>query len=298
MRFTRGLAALAAAAWMGVAIAGATGDAGTMRVESFGDRGTPVVLIPGLASGAWVWKDTIEALQSQHRVYAVTLAGFDGRPAATGDPMRGALDALRELVVAQKLDRPILIGHSLGGILALQFAATYPDLAGGVIAVDGLPVFPTTENVAASQRAALGERMRAQFANATPAEFEAQQLAYMRRVGTIDETRAVEIAKLAARSDPRAVGAYAQAAMALDLRSEISAIRVPVLEIAPYYASDYAATGITEEAKRAYYASLLRGVASVEVVTLAPARHFVMLDQPQAFVAAVRKFVDSRAAAP
>lgn len=298
MRIVRGLAALAAAAGMSVACAGATLCAGTMRVESFGTRGTPVVLIPGLASGAWVWKDTIDALQAQHRVYAVTLAGFDGRAAAAGDPMRGALDALRELVVAQKLDRPVLVGHSVGGILALQFAATYPDLAGGVIAVDGLPVFPATENVPPSQRAALGERMRAQFANATQAEFEAQQLAYMRRVGVIDEARAAEVAGLTARSDPRAVGDYAQAAMALDLRSVLPSIRVPVLEIAPYYASDYAATGITEEAKGVYYASLLRGAASVEVVTIAPARHFVMLDQPQTFVAAVRKFVDSRAAAP
>ena len=56
-----------------------------------------------------------------------------------------------------------------------------------------------------------------------------------------------------------------------------------MLAIAPYYASDYAAMGISEEAKRAYYASLLRGVPELEVVTIAPARHFVMLDQPHAF---------------
>ncbi|MFO1305114.1 MAG: alpha/beta hydrolase [Burkholderiales bacterium] len=195
------------------------------------------------------------------------------------------------------MERPILVGHSLGGMLALQFAAAHPGLVGGVIAVDGLPVFPATENVPASQRAALGERMRAQFSNVTPAEFESQQLAYMRRIGVIDATRAAEAARRAASSDPRAVGAYAEAAMTLDLRNLLPAIRVPVLEVAPYYESDYAATGVSEEAKRAYYTSLLSGIREVEVVTIAPARHFVMLDQPQAFVAVVLKFIDSRTAA-
>ena len=87
---------------------------------------------------------------------------------------------------------------------------------------------------------------------------------------------------------------HAQAAMTLDFRADLPAIRVPVLAIVPYYASDYAATGISEETKRAYYASLLRGVAALDVVTIAPARHFVMLDQPEALIEAIRKFVDAR----
>jgi len=291
MKFVRGLAALAAAAWITVAFANDVRDAGVLRVEQFGASGTPIILVPGLASGSWVWRDTIDALTDTHRVYAVTLAGFDGRPAAAGDPMRAALEALRALVVEEKLGKPVVIGHSLGGMLGLQLAAAYPDLVGGVVTVDGLPVFPTTENVPAAQRSALGERMRAQFADVTQAEFEAQQLAYMRRVGVIDDARAVRAAARSARSDPRAVGSYAQAAMTLDLRSDLPAIRVPVLAIASYYASDYAAVGISEDAKRAYYASLLRGVPELEVVTIAPARHFVMLDQPDALVAALRKFL-------
>ena len=294
MKVVRWVAALAVATGIAVAFADDTPDRGALRVEKFGTRGTPVVLVPGLASGAWVWKDTIDALKEKHRVYAVTLGGFDGRPAAAGDPMRVALDALRQLVVDEKLDKPIVVGHSLGGMLALQLAVAHPDLLGGVVTVDGLPVFPTTENVAPAQRAALGERMRAQFVGATQAEFEAQQLAYMRRVGVIDESRAAQVAAQSARSDPRAVGAYAQAAITLDFRADLPAIRVPVLAIAPYYASDYAAMGVSEEAKRAYYASLLRGVAKLDVVTIAPARHFVMLDQPDAFVTALRKFLDAR----
>jgi len=296
MNFVRWLAALAAAAGFCAAFANEAPDAGAISVERFGTRGSPVVLVPGLASGPWVWKATIDALKETHRVYAVTLAGFDGRAPVAGDPMRVALDALRDLLAKEHLEKPVIVGHSLGGMLALQVAAAYPDLVSGVVTVDGLPVFATTENVPSAERAALGARMRAQFAEATPSAFEAQQLAYMRRVGVIDESRAAEAAARTARSDPRAVGAYAQAAMTLDFRADLASIRVPVLAIVPYYASDYAAMGVSEEAKRAYYASLLRGVGALEVVTIAPARHFVMLDQPEALAAAVRKFVDARTA--
>jgi len=62
MKFVRGLAALAAAAWITVAFANDVRDAGVLRVEQFGASGTPIILVPGLASGSWVWRDTIDAL--------------------------------------------------------------------------------------------------------------------------------------------------------------------------------------------------------------------------------------------
>ncbi len=299
MKSVKRAVAILAAAWMSVAgsamAAGqaAVFDVGSLHVERHGERGSPVILIPGLASGAWVWNDSIKALQGEHSVYAVTLAGFDGIPAAKGEVLVQAAASLLELISTQRLEQPVLVGHSLGGTLALQFATAHSDLIAGVVAVDGLPVFPSTEAVPATQRKALAERIRAQFAGITPAAFEAQQLQYMQRVGVVNATQAVEIARLAARSDPQAVADYASAVMALDLRPQLAGIHVPVMVIAPYLASDYAAMGISESDKGSYYRSLLPGVAQLEVVTIAPARHFVMLDQPQALNDALRKFINA-----
>lgn len=268
-----------------------TFDVGSARVERHGEVGPPLILIPGLASGAWVWQDTIAALAGEHRIYAVTLAGFDGRPPAAGDALAQASGALEELIASRRLERPVLVGHSLGGILALTFAAAHSDLVRGVVAVDALPVFPTTETVPAAQRPALAERVRAQIAGLSTAEFEAQQFQYMQRIGVVDAAAATAAAQRTSRSDPKAVAGYAAAVMALDARAQLPGIRVPVLEVVPYLAGDYAAAGVSAEGKRAYYASLLAGVTQLEVVTIAPARHFVMLDQPQAFVAALRGFL-------
>jgi pimeloyl-ACP methyl ester carboxylesterase len=266
---------------------------GTMTVRHHGDHGRPLILIPGLAGGGWVWDDTVARLKKDHVLYVVTLAGFDGAAPVPGRLLELAGDSLLQLIRTQHLDRPVLIGHSLGGTLSIQFAEAHSDLIAGVVAVDGLPVFPGTEGVPADQRAKMGEDMRAQLAGATPEQFGARQMQFMRTMGTLSEARAVELAAHASRSDPAATAQYMSEDMALDLRAGLASIGVPVLEISPYNAADFSnpARPISEAQKTAYYAALLQGTPKLEVVSIAPARHFVMFDQPDAFAAALTRFL-------
>jgi pimeloyl-ACP methyl ester carboxylesterase len=110
---------------------------GATLVERHGAGPVSVILIPGLASGPWAWQDALADLKKDHTVYVLTLPGFDGRPAVEGKGIGAAQESLRELIAARKLDRPVLIGHSLGGTLSIGFAAQYPDLVRGVVSLDG-----------------------------------------------------------------------------------------------------------------------------------------------------------------
>ncbi|HUQ08776.1 MAG TPA: alpha/beta hydrolase [Steroidobacteraceae bacterium] len=260
-------------------------EVGGLQVEQLGARGPAVILIPGLASGPWVWRDTAPRLSTTHRVYLVTLPGFDGRaprPGASFDTLRTDLLALIE---SRELGKPVLVGHSLGGTLSLSFAATHSDRIRGVVAVDGLPVFPGTENV--PDRKAMAESTRAQFGGQSREQFVAGQQMYMRTIGVLSEPLALELAALAARSDIGATADFAAQLMALDLRPELSSINVPVVEISPFNAPDFTRMGIDEGGKTNYYRSLLGGVQQLEVVPISPARHFVMFDQPEKFAAAL-----------
>jgi pimeloyl-ACP methyl ester carboxylesterase len=261
-----------------------TFEAGALRVEKRG-AGPAVILIPGLASGPWVWRDTAPRLARNHTVYLLTLPGFDGREPRAGATLESLQSDLLGLLEKEKLRRPVLVGHSLGGTLSLAFAAAHPDRIAGVVAVDGLPVFPGTEN--ANDRKALADSTRAQFGSQSREQFAAGQLMYMRAIGTTSESVAQELAPLAARSDVGATADFAAQLMALDLRPMLSAIRVPVTVISPFNAPDFARTGMDEAGKTGYYRSLLQGVARLEVVSIAPARHFVMFDQPEKFSAAL-----------
>ena len=264
-----------------------------MLVERHGSGAKPLVLIPGLASGAWVWQETVRELGSGYTIYVVTLPGFDGRPALAGDPFDNAKAALAELIAARKLARPVLVGHSLGATLSIALAEDLPGALGGVVAIDGLPVFPRTEDMPPAQRAAMAEGVRRQMAAAAGPAFAAQQRQYMRTIGLVDMGKADDVARLTSRSDPIAVADYAASVMARDLRPGLANIRVPVLVLAPTYGPDAALTGMSGSDKVAYYRELMTGTSKLDVKPIDNARHFAMLDQPRAVNDALRQFLNN-----
>jgi pimeloyl-ACP methyl ester carboxylesterase len=266
-------------------------EVGATLVERHGQRGAALILIPGLASGAWAWQETVRQLGNEHTVYVLTLPGFDGRPFVPGKTLAAAQDSLRELIKTRKLRKPVLIGHSLGGALSMALAAQYPDLVGGVVSIDGLPLFPGTEDWPLEQRAKMAGAIAARMQAGSQAAFAAQQQQYMRGMGVTDMARADELAKLTAKSDPAAVTQYMGDALALDLRLALPAIKVPVLVMSPYFDADAAQQQMTQEAKTDYYRALMRGTPNVKVVSVAPARHFAMFDQPQMVNDAIGDFL-------
>jgi pimeloyl-ACP methyl ester carboxylesterase len=221
-------------------------------------------------------------------VYVVTLPGFDGRPAVGGDPFDNARAALAELIASRRLARPVLVGHSIGGTLALALTVEQPERIGGVVSVEGLPVFPRTEHVPPEGRAPMAEGARMRMAALAGPAFTAQQQQTMRSMGVTDIDKA---ARLTARSDPAAVAAYMGAVLALDLRPRLPAIAAPVLVVSPYFAPDLAQIGLTSAEKVAYYRELMAGTRRLEVAPIDNARHFAMIDQPRALNDMLRQFL-------
>jgi pimeloyl-ACP methyl ester carboxylesterase len=262
-----------------------------MLVERHGSGPQPMILIPGLATGGWVWQDTVREFAGSHTLYVVTLPGFDGRPAVEGNPFDAAKGALRELIASRHLARPVLLGHSLGATLAIALAEELPGRIGGVVAIDGLAVMPRSENVPPEQRAAMAEGMRQRIASVPASAFAAQQRQYMRTIGSTDMGKADDLAQLTSRSDPAAVAAYIGAVLALDLRPGLPKIGAPVLVLAPSYEPDNAAMGVSGADKLAYYRELMTGTSRLEVAPIDNARHFAMIDQPRAVHEALRRFL-------
>lgn len=287
--------ALLAGATTALAQVPASRTVGTLKVERHGDHGRAVILVPGLQGGPWVWQETIAQLQKDHVVYAVTLAGFDGMPApADGGKLFDRADAsLLQLIEQQKIDKPVLVGHSLGGTLALRFASEHPTLVSGVVAVDGLPIFPGMERVGAGQRQAMAAQMQQQMASATPEQFQAQSLGFMQKIGVIDPQLAARYAPMNARSDVKASAQYMAEDLAFDGRAGLKNANVPILEISPYNAPDFSQPPMvmSEAQKAAYYQSLLADAPNAKVVSIAPSRHFVMLDQPARFQQTLGDFI-------
>ena len=267
-------------------------EVGATLVERHGQGKLPVIVIPGLASGPWAWQDAVIALKKEYTVYVLTLPGFDGRPAVEGKGFGAAQESLLELIVSRKLERPVLIGHSMGGTMSLGFAAQHPEMVRAVVTLDGLPLFPGTEDWDLARRGAVSKAIAGRKSG-SPAQFAAEQQQFMRGTGVIDMARADELAKLTAKSDPAAVMRYAGDVMTMDLRPVLPKITAPVLVLSPYAPVDAEQQKMTQEAKTAYYTALMEGTPNVKVVSIAPARHFAMLDQPQLVNDAIGAFLKS-----
>ena len=117
---------------------------GTMRVLSFGSGPVHAIAVHGITANASCWRAVARALPADWTLHAVDLRGR-GHSAALPGPYgfdRHATD-LRDLTAALGLDRPMLVGHSLGAYIALLAADTYPDAFGAITLIDGglpLPV--------------------------------------------------------------------------------------------------------------------------------------------------------------
>ena len=270
---------------------------GSLKIEKHGDHGRPIVLIPGLGGGPWVWQDTVTKLEKDHVVYTLTLAGFDGMPVPTqgGNLFDLADQSLGNWLQSAHIGKPILVGHSLGATLALRFASEHPELISGVVAVDGLPLFPGMDRLTDEQRKTMAGKMQEHMASFTPAQFKAEQLSYMRQTGMIDQEQAEHYAFLNAGSDIKATAQYMAEDLASDLRPGLKNATVPILEISPYKESDFSSGPVkmSEQQKADYYKSLLANAPNAKVVSISPARHFVMLDQPVKFQQVLDDFIKS-----
>ena len=113
-------------------------------VETRGS-GPDVIFIPGLGSTGAAWRSTADRLDDRYRVHLVTLRGFgqtDIGANASGGLSGPAANEIRRYIQTQGLGRPALIGHSLGGQIALRVAADMGEGVGRVMVVDAAPFFP------------------------------------------------------------------------------------------------------------------------------------------------------------
>src|SRR5580765_7030998 len=112
----------------------------SFRVQVTG-HGRPMILIPGYASSGDTWKTTVARYQDKFTCHVITLAGFAGVAPISEHVLAAARTELASYITAQHLDHPVIVGHSLGGSLALQLATDHPDLVGPLVIVDSLPFF-------------------------------------------------------------------------------------------------------------------------------------------------------------
>ena len=93
--------------------------------------GPPIVLIHGITASSVVWEPVAPRLARHHTVLAPDLLGHGQSAKPRGDYSMGAFaSGIRDLVVSLGLGPVTVVGHSLGGGVAMQFAYQFPERVG------------------------------------------------------------------------------------------------------------------------------------------------------------------------
>lgn len=102
-----------------------------------GERGPAIVLVHGITSTSANWDAVLGRLGAEHRVVAPDLYGHGESAKPRGDYSLGAFaSGIRDLVQSLGIDRATIVGHSLGGGVAMQLSYQFPDLAERLVLVD------------------------------------------------------------------------------------------------------------------------------------------------------------------
>jgi pimeloyl-ACP methyl ester carboxylesterase len=107
-----------------------------------------IIFIPGFASSGEVWNDTKSIYDKNFTCYTLTMAGFAEVKPQPNATFTNWETSIVNYIKENKIEKPIIIGHSMGGGLALAIASDYPDLIKKIIVVDALPCLQALSNPA------------------------------------------------------------------------------------------------------------------------------------------------------
>jgi len=102
-------------------------------------EGQPILFFPGFTCTGDVWETSVAELSKNYECHAFTFAGFVDVPAIEKPWLPKIKEAIQTYVLEQKLEHPVIIGHSLGGALGLWLAIDKDHPYSQLIVVDALP---------------------------------------------------------------------------------------------------------------------------------------------------------------
>lgn len=115
-------------------------------IRIIGEGTKNLILMPGLSSSGDVWNETVEHYKKDYKCHVLTMHGFAGTKADSITSYKNWETEIAKYITDNKIVKPIFIGHSIGGGMALLLASDYPDMFSKIIVVDALPCLGTLSN--------------------------------------------------------------------------------------------------------------------------------------------------------
>ncbi len=252
-----------------------------LHIKTTGKGTKQALLIPGFSCSGKVWDSTVSVLAKDYTCHVVTFPGFAGQPAQADPSLTNWVAGLAQYLEQQDLKKVVVIGHSIGGMMALQLAGTSPVRIEKVVVVDALPCLSAFSNPAFKANPAPDYSLFIkQFQSMPDSLWKAQQEASAPAFTTrIDKRK--ELVEWSVASDRATMGIIYGQFVNTDYRDSLSKVECPVLVLLePAFKANNAVV-------EAQYSNL----QNKTLVYAGKGAHFVMWDDSEWYIGQLQSFL-------
>jgi 3-oxoadipate enol-lactonase len=258
---------------------------GRFSYEAAGDPALPpLVFLHGIGGAARGWRGQIEAFGDRYRAIAWDMPGYGGSAPLRTVSIATLADALQEFLEQIGATKPILVGHSIGGMIVQHWLTKNPGTAGAVVLAQTSPAFGKAEGD--WQKSFIDARLGPLDRGETMRSLAPSLVKEL--VGDDPDTQGMELARDCMAAVPEATyRATMMALLGFDQRAALKNIAVPTLVLSGSKDKNAPAPMM---AKMASY------IPSATYVEIEGVGHLVNLERPNAFNAALDRFLEANVA--
>jgi 3-oxoadipate enol-lactonase len=245
----------------------------------------PLVFLHGIGGAARAWRGQLDFFGDRYRAMAWDMPGYGGSAPLTTVSIATLADALQDFLREVGATKPILVGHSIGGMIVQQWLTKHPDIAAAVVLAQTSPAFGRPDGD--WQKEFIDARLGPLDRGETMISLAPALVGEL--VGDDPDSSGMEIARDCMAAVPEA--SYRASMLALlgfDQRNALKNITVPTLVLSGSRDKNAPAPMM---AKMATY------IPSATYLELEGAGHLANLERPVAFNAVLDSFLKAHAAA-
>jgi 3-oxoadipate enol-lactonase len=259
---------------------------GRFSYEAAGDLASPpLVFLHGIGGAARAWRDQIAYFSDRYRTIAWDMPGYGGSASISTVSIATLADALQEFLQQVGADKPILVGHSIGGMIVQQLLTKDPAISNAVVLAQTSPAFGKADGE--WQKSFIEARLGPLDRGATMVSLAPTLVREL--VGDDPDFSGMELARDCMAAVPEATyRATMLALLGFDQRNALKGIAVPTLVVSGSKDKNAPAPMM---AKMASY------IPSATYVEVEGAGHLVNLERPSIFNATLDRFLKTNVAA-
>lgn len=240
-----------------------------------------IILIPGWSCSGEVWNETVAQIEKNNKCYVLTMKGFAGTKPEAAPDFRNWVKSIADYIKEMKIEKPVIIGHSIGGGMAMILASEYPELVSKIIVVDALPCLGALSDSAFKAEASpdCSEYIK-QFSSMNEEQFYSMQKRSISGLMS-DTVHREQVIQWAVNSDRNTLALIFCQYLNTDMRELIKDIKCPALILLEGYF-----VNIKPAVDRQY-----KDLKTAQLEYATKGLHFVMYDDTVWYMDQISKFL-------